>query len=508
MAAYVLGLDQGTTGSTVLVINIGNPANPVLIGRSTVDFPQHYPKEGWVEHDAAEIWSSMREACQNALRAAAATERDFDAAKITAIGISNQRETVVAFDRKSGAPLAPAIVWQCRRTAPACDARRKRGLESEIRKKTGLVLDPYFSASKMEWLLENNEAVKSAAKSETLAFGTIDTYLLHRLTNGAAYATEPSNASRTMLFNLHSGAWDDGLLDEFKIPSRDCLPEIKNSAGVFGKTKNLDFLPDNIPISGILGDQQAALAGQACFTPGQAKCTYGTGAFLLMNTGDQPKISTAGMLTTVAWCLDGKLTYALEGSAFVAGAAMQFLRDQLKFIPSAAASEAFSQNAAAAPSIYFVPAMVGLGAPWWDAQARGAFFGLTRGTTTAQLVRAALESIAFQVSDLLTAMAQDLGMPVDVVRADGGASANNLLMQMQADYTGTQVDRPRNLETTAFGAAMFATLGVGIYRNIHQLEQARISDRVFQPQHSAERDLHFAGWHRAVHATQVFAGTK
>lgn len=508
MAAYVLGLDQGTTGSTVLVINIGNPASPVLIGRSTADFPQHYPKEGWVEHDAAEIWSSMREACQNALRAAAANERDFDPAKITAIGISNQRETVVAFDRKSGAPLAPAIVWQCRRTAPACGVRRKRGLESEIRKKTGLVLDPYFSASKMEWLLENNEAVKSAAKSKTLAFGTIDTYLLHRLTNGAAYATEPSNASRTMLFNLHSGAWDDGLLDEFKIPSQGCLPEIKNSAGVFGKTKNLDFLPDNIPISGILGDQQAAMAGQACFTPGQAKCTYGTGAFLLLNTGDQPKISTAGMLTTVAWCLDGKLTYALEGSAFVAGAAIQFLRDQLKFIPSAAASEAFSQDATAAPSIYFVPAMVGLGAPWWDAQARGAFFGLTRGTTTAQLVRAALESIAFQVSDLLTAMAQDLGMPVDVVRADGGAAANNLLMQMQADYTGTQVDRPRNLETTAFGAAMFAALGVGIYRNIDQLEQARISDCIFQPKHSAQRDLHFAGWHRAVHATQVFAGTK
>ena len=508
MAAYLLGLDQGTTGSTVLVISVGNPANPVVIGRSTVDFPQHYPHEGWVEHDATEIWSSMREACQNALRAAAGNERNFDVAKITAIGISNQRETVVAFDRKSGTPLANAIVWQCRRTAPACEARRKRGLEGEIRKKTGLVLDPYFSASKMEWLLENNAAVKSAAKAGSLAFGTIDTFLLHRLTNGATYATEPSNASRTMLFNLTSGSWDDTLLEEFKIPTRHCLPEIKNSAGIFGKTSGLDFLPDGIPISGILGDQQAALAGQACFSPGQAKCTYGTGAFLLLNTGDQPKLSSAGMLTTVAWSIDGKLTYALEGSAFVAGAAMQFLRDQLKFIPSAAASEAFSQNATAAPSVYFVPAMVGLGAPWWDAQARGAFSGLTRGTTAAQLVRAALESIAFQVTDLLSAMTQDLGMPVGIVRADGGAAANNLLMQMQADYTDTRVDRPRNLETTAFGAAMFAGMGVGIYHGVDQLEQARVSDRIFEPRHFADRDVHLAGWHRAVHATQVFAGTK
>ncbi len=508
MTAYILGLDQGTTGSTVLVISVGNPANPTLIGRSTVDFPQHYPKEGWVEHDAAEIWTSMREACQNALRAAAGNDRDFDASKIKAIGISNQRETVVAFDRKSGKPLANAIVWQCRRTAAACDARRKRGLESEIRKKTGLVLDPYFSASKMEWLLENSTSVKSAANSGSLAFGTIDTYLLHRLTNGVAYATEPSNASRTMLFNLVTRSWDEALLEEFKIPSRACLPEIKDSAGVFGKTRGLDFLPDGIPISGILGDQQAALAGQACFSPGQAKCTYGTGAFLLLNTGDQPKSSSAGMLTTVAWSLNGKLTYALEGSAFVAGAAVQFLRDQLKFVPSAAASEAFSQNATAAPSVYFVPAMVGLGAPWWDAQARGAFFGLTRGTTTAQLVRAALESIAFQVTDLLTAMAQDLGMPIGIVRADGGAAANNLLMQMQADYTDTRVDRPRNLETTAFGAAMFAALGAGIYDNITQLEQARVSDRIFEPTHSADRELHLAGWHRAVLATQVFAGTK
>jgi glycerol kinase len=501
-------MDQGTTGSTVLVISVTDPASPVLIGKATVDFPQHFPQEGWVEHDASEIWASMQEACKKSLKVAAGNDPNFDSSRISAIGITNQRETTVAFNRVSGNPLARAIVWQCRRTTATCEARRKRGLEAEIRKKTGLVLDPYFSASKMEWLLDHNKDVAAAAQSGNLAFGTIDTYLLHRLTGGATFATEPSNASRTMLLNINTGKWDESLLKEFKIPSVDCLPQVRDSAGTFGHTKGLGFLPDGIPISGILGDQQAALAGQACFKPGQAKCTYGTGAFLLLNTGNHPKSSTAGMLTTVAWSLEGKLTYALEGSAFIAGAAMQFLRDQLKFIPSAAASEALAQNASAAPSVYFVPALAGLGAPWWDAKARGAFFGLTRGTTTAQLARAALESIAFQVTDLLSAMAKDLGMPIDSLRVDGGASANNLLMQMQADFTGARVDRPRNIETTAFGAAMFAALGCGIYHDISQLEKARASDRVFEPHKTAANDKQIEGWHRAVHATQVFAGTK
>ena len=505
---YILGLDQGTTGSTVLVISVADSAKPVLVGKATVDFPQHFPKEGWVEHDATEIWSSMREACKKALTVAAGNDPDFEPARVRAIGITNQRETTVAFDRATGQPLARAIVWQCRRTTSTCEARRQRGLEPEIRKKTGLVLDPYFSASKMEWLLENNKAVADAAKSGTLAFGTIDTYLLHRLTAGAAFATEPSNASRTMLFNINTGKWDESLLKEFKIPSLDCLPAVRDSAGVFGHTKGLGFLPDGIPVSGILGDQQAALAGQACFKPGQAKCTYGTGAFLLLNTGDKPRASTSGMLTTVSWSLGGKMTYALEGSAFIAGAAMQFLRDQLNFIPTAAASEALAQDATAAPSVYFVPALAGLGAPWWDAKARGAFFGLTRGTTTAQLARAALESIAFQVTDLIAAMTKDLGMPVESLRVDGGASANNLLMQMQADFTDTRVDRPRNIETTAFGAAMFAALGCGIYNDITQLEKARASDRIFEPHHIPGHDAQIAGWHRAVHATQVFAGTR
>ncbi|MEY4630641.1 MAG: hypothetical protein RIQ81_761 [Pseudomonadota bacterium] len=508
MASYILGLDQGTTGSTVLVINMTEPSNPTVTGRATVDFPQHFPKAGWVEHDAGEIWGSMRQACQLAMKEAAAHDPAFTPAKIHSIGITNQRETVVAFDRNTGEPLAPAIVWQCRRTSDTCSARRNAGLEAGIKEKTGLVLDPYFSASKMEWLLKNNSRVSEAARKGNLAFGTIDTYLLHRLTAAKSFATEASNASRTMLFNLHTGTWDNDLLGEFKIPAMSVLPEIRPSAGEFGKTKGLDFLPDGIPVAGILGDQQAALAGQACFQPGQAKCTYGTGAFLLLNTGNVPRMSTSGMLTTVAWSLGGKLTFALEGSAFVAGAAIQFLRDQLKMMPSASASETMAIEAKAAPEIYFVPALAGLGAPWWDANARGAIFGLTRGTTTEQLARAALESIAFQVTDLLNAMAKDLGMPVEILRVDGGASANNLLMQLQADYTGTKVDRPRNIETTAFGAALFSALGSGIYPDIQQLARARTPEKIFEPRPAAELATHMKGWHQAVRATQAFTSTK
>lgn len=505
---YILGLDQGTTGSTVLVISFANPAAPEVKGRATVDFPQHYPAAGWVEHDANEIWSSMREACKKAMQEAAANDSGFHPSKILSIGITNQRETVVAFDRETSEPFAKAIVWQCRRTSEACAARRKAGLEPAIREKTGLVLDPYFSGSKIEWLLQNNDQVKAAARSGRLAFGNIDTYLLHRLTSGKSFATEASNASRTMLMNLRSGSWDPGLMEEFKVPSASSLPEILPSTGNFGKTRGLDFLPDGIPVSGILGDQQAALAGQACFDAGQAKCTYGTGAFLLLNTGSDPKASTSGMLTTVAWSLGGKLTYALEGSAFVAGAAMQFLRDQLKIIPNAAASESMASDATAAPEIYFVPALAGLGAPWWDANARGAFFGLTRGTSASQLARAALESIAFQVTDLLQAMAKDLGMPVRILRVDGGASENNLLMQLQADYTGTTVDRPRNVETTAMGAALFAALGSGIYPDIRSLAKARTPDRIFEPRKAQGLAGHMSGWHRAVQATRLFAGSK
>lgn len=507
---FLLGIDQGTTGSTVLVIKTGRDKPSTVIGRATVDFAQHFPKEAWVEHDATEIWASVTAAGRQALTIAAQNDSDFSPSKISAIGITNQRETVVAFDRKTGEPLARAIVWQCRRTAESCAARRKRGLEATVREKTGLVLDPYFSASKIEWLLENNPDVKSAADQGQLAFGTIDTFLLHRLTGGASFATEPSNASRTMLFNIKTGSWDEELLSEFKIPGRNCLPEIRDSAGVFGHTKGLDFLPDGIPVSGILGDQQAALAGQACFAAGEAKCTYGTGAFLLLNTGSEIKYSSAGMLSTVAWALDGRMTYALEGSAFIAGAAIQFLRDQLHFLKSSAESEGLARKATAAPTIYFVPALSGLGAPWWDAAARGAFFGLTRGTTQAQLVRAALESIALQVSDLIEAMAKDLGQPVAVLKVDGGAAANNLLMQLQSEYCNLVVDRPKNIETTAFGAAMFAALGVGIYDSLDDLSRSRMTDNTFSPgtidQVSIKQTIE--GWHRAIRATQVFAGSQ
>lgn len=507
---YLLGIDQGTTGSTALIIKTQLDQGSEVIGRATVDFTQHFPKEAWVEHDAGEIWDSVASACRQAIAEAQRNDTRFEPKKLGAIGITNQRETIVPFNRQSGTPLARAIVWQCRRTADACATRRKRGLEATIRKKTGLVLDPYFSASKIEWLLANNPAVRTAADAGTLAFGTIDTYLLHRLTSGASYATEPSNASRTMLFNIQTGDWDDELLQEFHVPGRNCLPEIRDSAGIFGHTAGLDFLPDGIPISGILGDQQAALAGQACFAAGEAKCTYGTGAFLLLNTGNEIKQSTAGMLTTVAWSLGGQLTYALEGSAFIAGAAIQFLRDQMKFLNSSAESESFAKKATAAPTVYFVPALSGLGAPWWDANARGAFFGLTRGTTPAQLVRAALESIALQVNDLIEAMAKDHGQPVAALKVDGGAAANNLLMQLQAEYCGTVVDRPKNLETTAFGAAMFAALGVKYYENLDHLASSRIADRAFTPgtmDHVSIQHI-LAGWQRAIHATQVFAGTK
>lgn len=505
MGRILLAIDEGTTGATALLIDVTTPNLPVVVGRKTVEFPQHFPEAGWVEHDLNEIWHAVQVSIEGAL---ASTSGKVTVKDIAAIGITNQRETLCVFDRKTSEPVCKAIVWQCRRSSGICADHRSQGVADEIKTKTGLVLDPYFTGTKIAWLMNHNSQAKQAVTSGRAVFGTIDTYVLHRLTGGVSFATESSNASRTLLYHL-DGHWDTELLKLFQVPHMSALPDVKSSAGLFGVTKGLGFLPDGIPIAGIVGDQQAALAGQACFEPGEAKCTYGTGAFLLLNTGDKPVYSKSGLLTTVAWNLNGKLTYAVEGASFIAGAAVQFLRDQFQFLPKASEAEAMAKNAIAAPGLYFVPALSGLGAPYWDSQARGAFLGMHRGTTKAEIVRAALEGIVFQVTDLAEAMARDQGGPLKVLRADGGAAENNFLMQFQADLLAAPVDRPRDVETTAIGAAMFAGLGVGIYRNLEDLASARSVDRVFVPDRTPTRAAAMQtskkGWQRAVAAVQLFA---
>lgn len=508
---FIMAIDQGTTGSTVLVIDVTQDSQAIVIGRKTIDFKQYYPQTGWVEHDLDEIWTSVSTAAQQAMLMAKSANPVFDAKHIIAIGITNQRETLCAFDRKTSLPRARAIVWQCKRSASIVQRLKDEGLEPTVRDRTGLVLDPYFSGTKMTWLMQNNAPVAAEIRSGQTVLGTIDSYLIARLTGGKSFVTEASNASRTLAYDIRRGLWDPELLDILKVPSVSCLPEVRDSAGLLGKTCGLDFLPDGIPITGALGDQQAALAGQTCFEEGEAKCTFGTGAFLLANQGTTPKLSRAGMLTTVAWSLGGQRTYAFEGSAFIAGAAIQFMRDQMEMVGNASETEALATGETAAPEIYFVPALAGLGAPYWDPKAQGAFLGLTRGTTKGQMVRAALEGIALQVADLTDAMRADLGVALKVLRVDGGAAANSLLMQIQADYSDVTVDRPVNIETTAFGAAFFAGLGVGLYTGLSQLRNVRKTDRLFEPAAGDRaRDAvkeQRAGWIRAVKAVQVFAGT-
>ncbi len=507
---FLLAIDQGTTGSTALVVSVEGTQSRV-VGRATVDFPQHFPKTGWVEHDLEEIWRSVESAVTQATQAAVVTAPGFAAAKIAAIGVTNQRETLCVFERATGKPLHRAIVWQDKRSADICARLKREGAEARVRAKTGLVLDPYFSGTKITWLMENAPDVASALKGGRGVVGTIDTFLMARLSGNQVFATEASNASRTLLYDIEAGAWDSELLDLLGVPSASVLPEVKDSAGIFGKTMGLGFLPDGIPIAGVLGDQQAALAGQACYDVGEAKCTYGTGAFLLLNLGTKPLASRAGLLTTVAWQLKGQRSYAFEGSAFIAGAAVQFLRDQLGLIAKASDTEALVKGATAAPEVYFVPALSGLGAPYWDPKAQGAIMGLTRGTTRGQIVRATLEGIAFQVSDLIQAMRQDYSGSVTALRVDGGAAANDVLMQAQADYSGVAVDRPANIETTAFGAAMFAGLGAGNFANLDELRGVRKTDKLFTPVKDAGSvgriEAHLAGWKRAVQAVRTFAGS-
>lgn len=525
---HILALDQGTTGSTALIVSIdegdgcgGGQTGTRSVGekkirilaKATVEFPQHYPQAGWVEHDLEEIWRSMLSAIERTVALAGREQPDFSLNKIAGIGITNQRETICFFERGTGLPVRRAIVWQCRRSADICNEIKANGSGAEsgrdIQRMTGLVLDPYFSGSKVRWIMENDSQTATAVRNGKAVIGTIDSYLLHRLTGGKVFATEPSNASRTMLFNIVKGKWDEGLLKLFKVPSPDCLAEVRDSAGVFGKTAGIGILPDGIPIAGILGDQQAALAGQTCFAEGDAKCTYGTGAFLLANTGDHIVYSEGGLLTTVAWSLNGKRTYALEGSCFIAGAAVQFLRDQLGFIGSSAEIEALASKKPAAPEIYFVPALAGLGAPYWDAAARGAIFGMTRGTSRAEIARAVLEGIAFQVQDVLHVMEIDARRKIKRLRVDGGATANNLLMQIQSDFIGGEVERPVNLESTALGAAMFAGLGVKAFGSIDEISSSRTIEKIFmQSSQNVEDDFvkkQISGWQRAVAATRLFA---
>jgi glycerol kinase len=506
--SFVISIDQGTTGTTALVVDFTKPNEPLVIGRHTVEFSQHYPQNSWVEHDLDEIWASLIAALERAIEIAMHSGRGFNKNKIAGIGITNQRETLCIFERKTGRPLSRAIVWQCKRSSEIVRHLKQAGHDGFVRKKTGLILDPYFTGTKLRWVLDNVPEVAQKILKGEAGIGTIDTYLISRMTSGTSYVTEPSNASRTLYFNTETGHWDAELLELFGKVKKDLLPEIKQSADFFGSTKGLSFIPDGIPITGVLGDQQAALAGQTCYIKGQAKCTYGTGAFLLVNLGQERLFSKSGMLTTIAWSLKGKLTHAFEGSCFVAGAAIQFLRDQWQVIQSSPDSEAIAQTAQAAPHLYFVPALAGLGSPHWDSDARGAILGLTRGTTKAQLVRAALEGVAFQVADLTDAISHDLGGKISVLRVDGGAAANNLLMQTQANLSDITVDRPENIETTGFGAALFSALGSGIFNNLEDLKSARSTQRIFMPSIAAsERERFRNGWMRAIKAVRTFANS-
>ncbi|MEO0326047.1 MAG: glycerol kinase GlpK [Myxococcota bacterium] len=467
----MLAIDPGTTGSTVVVVS---PEADIL-GRATREFPQHFPQAGWVEHDLHEIFGSVAAATEEALHAAGVQARE-----LSALGITNQRETTVLWDRATGKALHRAIVWQDRRTADLCAALKSDGLEPLYRERAGLVLDPYFSGTKLRWLLDHVEGARARAEEGELAFGTMDSWLVWQLSKGAAHVTDVSNASRTLLYDLHEGAFSDALLEPLGVP-RAIVPEVRGNAEVYAETRGLTFLPVGIPSAGMAGDQQAALFGQTCFAAGDAKCTYGTGAFLLMNTGTEPVPSRHGLLTTVAWRLGDTTTYALEGSSFVAGAAVQWLRDGLGLVRSAADVERLAAEVEDAGEVVFVPALTGLGAPHWDPHARGLITGLGRDTTGAHLARATLEGIALQIVDLAEAMAADAGRAVPRLRVDGGASRNGLLMQFQADMLDVPVDRPENVETTAMGAAYLAGLGAGVFSGTSAIEEAHRIQITYEP---------------------------
>jgi glycerol kinase len=500
MTEYVLALDQGTTSSRAILFD----RNGKIVNTAQREFSQIYPQPGWVEHDPDEIWDSQLATARQTLAGAGLT-----GAQLAAIGITNQRETTVVWDRETGAPLHNAIVWQCRRTAPMCDELRRQGWTEPIRAKTGLVVDAYFSGTKLAWLLTEVPGLRQKAEQGRALFGTIDSFLIWRLSGGRLHLTDVSNASRTMLYNIHELDWDDDILAALGIP-RAMLPQVCPSSQVYGPTQ-AQLLGAEVPLAGAAGDQQAALFGQTCYAPGQAKNTYGTGCFLLLNTGQQAVRSEEGLLTTIAWQLgqDGPVTYALEGSVFVAGAAIQWLRDGLGLIAHAAESEALAAQVTDTGGVYFVPAFVGLGAPYWDAYARGTIVGLTRGTDRRHVARAALEAICYQSRDLLEAMTADSGIQLQALRADGGAAANDLLMQLQSDLLGVPVERPAVTETTALGAAYLAGLATGYWSDLNEIAaQWRIGGQFMPAMDATRRDALYAGWKRAVERAQgwVVAG--
>lgn len=496
---YIIALDQGTTSSRAMLFNHEGE----IVSVAQKEFTQIYPKAGWVEHDAMEIWGTQSGVAREVLESAGISPQE-----VAAIGITNQRETTVVWDKKTGKPIYNAIVWQCRRTASICDDLKDRGLAGYIKDNTGLIIDAYFSGTKVKWILDNVEGARERAEKGELLFGNIDTWLIWNLTRGMVHVTDYSNASRTMLYNIKDLKWDEKILKELDIPAA-MLPEVKQSSEVYGYTDKSTFGGAMIPIAGIAGDQQAALFGQACYEPGMAKNTYGTGCFMLMNTGEEMVPSNTGLLTTIAWGVDGKVEYALEGSIFIAGAVIQWLRDELKLIDNSKDSEYFATEVEDNNGVYLVPAFVGLGAPYWDMYARGTMVGLTRGANRNHIIRAALESITYQTRDVLEAMQEDSGIDLQALKVDGGAVANNFLMQFQSDILGVSVDRPQVTETTALGAAYLAGLAVGFWENKEQIGKKWAVDRTFKAEMAeAEKERLYAGWKKAVSRAKKWEETE
>ena len=493
---YIIALDQGTTSSRAILFDkCGN-----IVSSAQKEFTQIYPKAGWVEHNPMEIWGSQSGVLREVLETTSVRPDE-----IAAIGITNQRETTVVWDKNTGKPVYNAIVWQCRRTASICDDLKKKGLEESIKSKTGLMIDAYFSATKVKWILDNIEGAREKAENGDLLFGTIDTWLIWNLTRGKVHVTDYSNAARTMLYNIKELKWDEDILKELDIPL--CmLPEVKPSSEIYGYTDEEMLAGAKIPIAGCAGDQQAALFGQTCFEEGSVKNTYGTGCFLLMNTGSKPVESKNGLLTTIAWGVDGKVEYALEGSIFVGGASIQWLRDELRLIYDSGQSEYYANQVEDTNGVYVVPAFTGLGAPYWDMYARGAIFGLTRGAKRGHIVRATLESIAYQTKDVLNAMQEDSNMKLKMLRVDGGASANDFLMKFQADILNVNIDRPKVIETTALGAAYLAGLAVGFYKNKEEIRKRYTIEKEFiASMDDRKRNLLYRGWKRAVERSLLWA---
>lgn len=493
---YVLAIDQGTTSSRAILFNQAGK----IVGVAQKEFSQHFPQPGWVEHDGLEIWSSVISVIGEVL-----TSHNIDAREVAAIGITNQRETTIVWDKDTGIPIYPAIVWQSRQTASICEEMKRQGMSELFRSKTGLLIDAYFSGTKVKWILDHVPQARQRALRGELLFGTIDTWLIWKLSGGAAHVTDYTNASRTLMYNIHDLCWDEELLRHLDVPA-NILPEVKSSSEIYAYTDKHLFFGAQVPISGVAGDQQAALFGQACFEPGMAKNTYGTGCFMLMHTGTQAVRSEHGLLTTIAWGVGDQVEYALEGSIFVAGSAIQWLRDGLRMLRSSADSERYADTVTSTEGVYVVPAFVGLGTPYWDSDVRGAVFGLTRGTTKEHFIRATLESLAYQTKDVLTAMEADSGIRLKKLRVDGGAVSNNFLMQFQSDLLGVPVDRPQVNETTALGAAYLAGLAVGFWQDRREIaENWRVATSFSAKMAEEERNRLYAGWKRAVRAARAFS---